>query len=58
MNIIQVGGKLLQQPQLGSAVASATFRAKSTTGADWNIVWPARYQNLRNKNPLGQETKE
>lgn len=59
MNAIQVGGKLLQQSQLGSAVANATFRAKSATGADWNIVLPARCQNhLRNKIPLDQQTKE
>jgi len=50
---------LLQQSQLGCAVASATFRAKSTTGADWNVVWPAGYRNhLREKIPLDQETKE
>ena len=59
MNVIQVGGKLLQQSQLGSAVASATFRVKSATGADWDIIWLAGYQNhLRNKIPLDQETKE
>jgi hypothetical protein len=59
MSIIQVGDKLLQQSQLGSAVASATFQAKSATGADWNIVWLAGYRNhLRNKIPMDQETKE
>jgi hypothetical protein len=53
MNIIQVEDKLLQQSQLGCAVVSATFQAKSATAADWNIVWPAGYQNhLREKNSL------
>jgi hypothetical protein len=60
MNIIQVGDKLLQQSQLGCAVASATFRAKSATGADWNIVWLAGYPESSGGKEisLDQETKE